>query len=144
TGQPANCEEWAYATFGRSIADKYLIPYNRKIWKLEPREMGLEWVGRVPKPPVEDVVKSALGIPTEGYTHQLYFRYPLHGGFEALVRAMIKDPAQVHCDTPVRAIRKERGRWAVDAAGQQRVYGHLGLAFPGMDAVGCVQGVARR
>ena len=45
--------------------------------------MGLEWVGRIPKPPMEDVVKSALGIETEGYTHQLYFRYPLHGGFES-------------------------------------------------------------
>jgi protoporphyrinogen oxidase len=140
-GQPANFEEWAYAAFGRSIADKYLIPYNRKIWKLEPREMGLEWVGRVPKPPVEDVVKSALGIATEGYTHQLYFRYPLHGGFEALIKAIIKDPAAVHCNTAVQAIRKTRSGWLVHDGQRERSYDHLVLAFPVMDAVGCFEDV---
>jgi protoporphyrinogen oxidase len=140
-GEPTNFEEWAYATFGRSIADKYLIPYNRKIWKLEPRDMGLEWVGRVPKPPVEDVVKSALGIETEGYTHQLYFRYPLQGGFEALVKAIIKDPAGVHCNTPVKAIRKTRGGWVVQDGQRERTYDHLVLAFPVMDALGCFEDV---
>jgi protoporphyrinogen oxidase len=140
-GEPTNFEEWAYSTFGRSIADKYLIPYNRKIWKMEPREMGLEWVGRVPKPPMEDVVKSALGIETEGYTHQLYFRYPLHGGFEALVRAMTKDPAKVACNTRVEKIRKVRGRWVVYDGQRERVYDHLVLAFPVMDALGCFEGV---
>jgi protoporphyrinogen oxidase len=139
--EPTNFEEWAYYTFGKSIADKYLIPYNRKIWKLGPREMGLEWVGRVPKPPTEDVVKSALGIETEGYTHQLYFRYPLHGGFESVVKAMIKDPSRVYCNTRVEKVRKERGRWVVSDGKKERVYDHLVLAFPVMDAVSCFEDV---
>jgi len=29
-------------------------------------------------------VKGALGIPTEGYLHQLYFHYPRRGGYEAI------------------------------------------------------------
>jgi protoporphyrinogen oxidase len=135
--EPTNFQEWAYFTFGRSIADKYLIPYNRKIWKMEPCEMGLEWVGRVPKPPMEDVVKSALGIATEGYTHQLHFRYPLRGGFEALVRATIKDPALVHCNTRVEAVRRERGRWAVGDGRTTRLYDHLVVAFPIHEAIRC-------
>jgi protoporphyrinogen oxidase len=139
--EPTNFEEWAYFTFGRSIADKYLIPYNRKIWKLEPRDMGLEWVGRVPKPPMEDVVRSALGIATEGYTHQLHFRYPLRGGFEALVRAMIKDPARLHCGTRVQSVRREGGRWAVSDGRKTRPYDHLVLAMPVHEAVGCFDGV---
>jgi protoporphyrinogen oxidase len=140
-GTPTNFEEWAHATFGRSIADKYLIPYNRKIWKLEPREMGLEWVGRVPKPPVEDVVKSALGIPTEGYTHQLYFRYPLHGGFESVVKAMVKDPSRIFCNTRVEKIRKDGGRWVVWDGTAERVYDHLVMSFPVMDAIRCFENV---
>ena len=108
--EPTNLEEWGYHTFGRAIAEKYFLPYNRKIWKTEPREMSLDWVGRVPRPPIEDVVKSALGIETEGYTHQLYFRYPLRGGFEALVRAIVMDPSRVHCGSPIRSIREQRER----------------------------------
>jgi protoporphyrinogen oxidase len=140
-GTPTNFQEWAYATFGRSIADKYLIPYNRKIWKLEPAEMGLEWVGRVPRPPLEDVVKSALGIPTEGYTHQLYFRYPLHGGFEAVVQAITKDSSRIHVNTKVSKIRKDGKRWVVWDGVYERVYDHLVLAFPVMDAIHCFENV---
>lgn len=83
----ANFLEWMLYTFGRGITDKYLLPYNRKIWKLDPADMATEWVERVPRPPLEDVVKSALGIPTEGYTHQLNFFYPKTGGIEALAQA---------------------------------------------------------
>lgn len=139
--KPTNLEEWGYYTFGKSIADKYFLAYNRKIWKMEPRDMSLEWVGRIPRPPMEDVIKSALGIETEGYTHQLYFRYPLHGGFETLVKAIIKDPARVYCNTPVQKIRKEGSQWSVfDGTGTRR-YDHLVLAFPVREAIRCFENV---
>lgn len=83
-----NFEQWMYYTLGRGITERYLLPYNRKIWKREPSQMGIEWVERVPRPSLEDVVKSAIGIETEGYTHQLYFYYPKHGGIESLARAL--------------------------------------------------------
>ena len=85
----SNFKEWIYHHFGKALAEKYLIPYNEKIWNVPAEELGLEWVeGRVPKPPLEDVVKAACGVETEGYTHQLYFHYPAHGGIESLPRAM--------------------------------------------------------
>ena len=84
-----NFKEWLYHHFGKGLAEKYLIPYNEKIWNVPAEELGLEWVdGRVPKPPLEDVIKAAVGVETEGYTHQLYFHYPAHGGIESLPRAM--------------------------------------------------------
>jgi protoporphyrinogen oxidase len=141
SGEPTNLEEWAYAAFGRGIADRYLNAYNRKIWKMEPRDMGLEWVGRIPRPPMEDVVRSAMGIETEGYTHQLHFRYPLHGGFESVVKAIIKDPARVHCNTRIEKIWKDRDRWVVYDGWQERAYDHLVLAFPVMDAINCFDDV---
>jgi protoporphyrinogen oxidase len=140
-GTPTNLEEWAYAVFGRGIADRYLIPYNRKIWKMEPREMSLDWVSRIPRPPMEDVVRSAMGIETEGYTHQLYFRYPLHGGFESVIQAMIKDPSRVHCGVKVQRIRKQHQQWVVQTNQDQRVYDHLVMAFPVMDAIHCFEDI---
>ena len=83
---PKNLAEWSYATFGAGISEKYFIPYNRKIWNHDPEQLGLDFVARIPKPPLEDVLRSALGISTEGYLHQLNFSYPVSGGFEALVR----------------------------------------------------------
>jgi protoporphyrinogen oxidase len=86
---PVNFREWIYYTFGIGIAECYMIPYNEKIWKYPTDKMSLHWVdGRIPRPPVEDIIKSAIGINTEGYTHQAVFSYPLDGGIMALVRAI--------------------------------------------------------
>ena len=74
SNSPKNFKEWIYYTFGKGIAEKYMIPYNEKIWNTKSEQMSLEWVeNRVPQPPIEDVIKSSLGIATEGYTHQLHF-----------------------------------------------------------------------
>src|SRR6202011_2867883 len=87
---PANLADWSYKTFGAGISEKYFIPYNRKLWNYDPEKIGLEFVSRIPKPPMEDVLRSSIGIPTEGYLHQLYFYYPIEGGYEALVHAFAK------------------------------------------------------
>ncbi|WP_202320010.1 protoporphyrinogen/coproporphyrinogen oxidase [Archaeoglobus neptunius] len=87
--QPENLLEWFYFVFGREITDRYLRPYNEKIWKRNLEEISLEWVGgRVPNPPIEDILKSAVGIETEGYIHQLRFFYPLYGGIETIARKL--------------------------------------------------------
>jgi len=86
---PETFRDWIYYTFGKGIAELYMIPYNEKIWNFPTAEMSKHWVeGRVPSPPVEDIIRSAIGIETEGYTHQAVFTYPVHGGIEALVHAI--------------------------------------------------------
>lgn len=91
-GDPENLLDWFYHVFGREITERYLRPYNEKIWKMDLTEISLEWVGgRVPTPPVEDVLKSAVGIDTEGYTHQIRFYYPLEGGIERLAMGLAEN-----------------------------------------------------
>ncbi len=88
--RPTNFREWLPYVFGEGIASKYLIPYNEKIWKTDLSNITLEWVeGRVPAPPLKDIVMSAVGMSVEGYTHQLTFYYPSRGGIESLIRGMI-------------------------------------------------------
>jgi protoporphyrinogen oxidase len=112
---PKNFREWIYSTFGKGIAECYMVPYNEKIWKFPTEKMSLHWVdGRIPRPPVEDVIKSAIGIPTEGYTHQSVFSYPLDGGIEAVVRAIAK-PVQDRIRTgfSVTSVRKKGGMFEI-------------------------------
>ncbi len=80
-----NMLQFFLKTFGEGITKTYLQPYNEKIWKFDPAMMDVQMVERIPKPPAEDVIKSAKGVKTEGYTHQLYFHYPQKGGFQSLV-----------------------------------------------------------
>jgi len=112
---PRNFREWICYTFGKGIAECYMVPYNEKIWKFPTDQMSLHWVdGRIPRPPVEDVIKSAIGISTEGYTHQSVFSYPLDGGIEALVNAIAK-PIQerIRSGFSVTSVRKKDGHFEI-------------------------------
>ena len=113
--EPQNFRDWIYATFGKGIAECYLVPYNEKIWNYPTEKMSKHWMdGRVPRPPVEDIIKSAIGIETEGYTHQSVFSYPIDGGIEALVRA-VAAPVRDHIRTnfPVTSVRKTADGWEI-------------------------------
>jgi protoporphyrinogen oxidase len=112
---PVNFREWIYYTFGNGIAECYMIPYNEKIWKYPTEKMSLHWVdGRIPRPPVEDIIKSAIGIDTEGYTHQAVFSYPLDGGIKALVRAIARpiEPC-INTGFRVKSITKSGEMWRI-------------------------------
>jgi len=106
---PENFREWIYYTFGPGIAECYLVPYNEKIWKYPAEKMSHHWVdGRIPRPPIEDIIKSAIGIETEGYTHQAVFSYPLDGGIEALV-TRIAEPVLPFIRTGFRVSSLKKG-----------------------------------
>jgi protoporphyrinogen oxidase len=112
---PSNFREWIYYNFGKGIAECYMVPYNEKIWKYPTDQMSLHWVdGRIPRPPMEDIIKSAVGINTEGYTHQSVFSYPVDGGIEALVRA-IADPVEPFIRTGFRvtSLVKSEKEWQI-------------------------------
>ncbi|PKG33909.1 NAD(P)/FAD-dependent oxidoreductase [Methanoregula sp.] len=113
--KPGNFREWIYHTFGPGIAECYMVPYNEKIWKYPTEKMSLHWVdGRIPRPPVEDIIKSAIGIETEGYTHQAVFSYPLDGGIEALIRS-IAQPIEkcIRNGFCITSVRKSDTAWLI-------------------------------
>jgi protoporphyrinogen oxidase len=130
--KPANFREWMYHVFGDGLTNRYMLPYNEKIWKTPPEEMSLEWVDRVPRPPLVDLIKTAVGIQTEGYTHQLYFQYPKAGGFESLPKAVAAGLAgKVFTGFRVKALRKVEGGWAVISdKGEERRYRQIIATLP--------------
>ena len=129
--KPTNFREWMYYRFGPGITEAYLLPYNEKIWKTPAEDMGIEWVeGRVPDPPLEDVLKSSLGIPTEGYTHQLNFLYPREGGVESLIRGLLPKVPKVRTGFRVTSVRRAGGGWAVSDGHEMREYDALVATIP--------------
>ena len=138
---PTDFEGWIYHRFGKGIAEKYLIPYNRKIWKTPLTQMGLEWVERVPKPPLEDIVKSAVGIETEGYLHQLYFLYPQSGGIEALIQSLLKPQSSIQTAFPIRHIQKKGDGWLISDGSRERIYPKIVSTLPIKEAVSLFENV---
>lgn len=134
--RPNNLKDWCYYTFGRGIAEKYLIPYNEKIWKYSLEKTGLEWVERIPNPPVEDIIKSSLGIETEGYTHQLYFYYPKVGGIQVLIKSLEgKIKENIVTSFEVKNVKKEDGKWIISNGQEEKMYDKVISTIPIHDLI---------
>lgn len=111
-----NMLQFFLKTFGEGITNTYLRPYNEKIWKFDPSFMDTQMVERIPKPPKEDILKSANGETIDGYLHQLYFTYPKQGGTEALIKAFIaklSDKVKIHTDNKVLKVKKQDEKFVV-------------------------------
>jgi protoporphyrinogen oxidase len=85
--EPADLREWFLHHFGEAMCEKYFFPYNEKVWNVAVADLSMSWADRIPRPPPEDVLKSAMGTPTDGYLQQLYYHYPLRGGYQAISQA---------------------------------------------------------
>jgi UDP-galactopyranose mutase len=85
---PQHFEDWIYRTFGHGIAEHFMIPYNRRLWAWDLKDMNYDWIdGRVPLPEISDVLQGALRRPQKKFGPNQEFWYPLTGGIEALSRA---------------------------------------------------------
>src|SRR5579863_4226089 len=113
---PENMLQFFLRTFGSGITDVYLRPYNSKIWKHDPSFLDLQMVGRIPKPPAEDIISGARSEFKEGYVHQARFYYPKHGGvqvfFNRLVDALPPN-ARLLVNQRIAAIERDGARWRV-------------------------------
>jgi len=115
-----NMLQFFLKTFGEGITNLYLRPYNEKIWKFDPAYMDTQMVERIPRPPDEDILRSAAGETVDGYTHQLYFSYPKTGGMAAFIESFAKrlnDKVTIHTSCEAAAVRKTRFGWRVEAGG---------------------------
>lgn len=117
---PGNMLQFFLKNFGPGITNTYLRPYNEKIWKFDPAFMDTQMVGRIPKPPAEDIIAGAEGNPREGYTHQAKFFYPRRGGMQALFdRIVVQLPISVKKLTGARVCRLSRrapAGWRVETS----------------------------
>ncbi len=140
---PRNFREWINYTFGKGIADLYLVPYNEKIWKYPTEQMSMHWVdGRIPRPPVEDVIKSAIGIETEGYTHQAIFNYPERGGIEAMVRSIARPiEDKIQTGFTVSSVVKENGIFRIGNGTEEITADRCISTIPLHELFKCLDGV---
>jgi len=140
--KPTNFKEWLYHTFGDGLTNKYLLPYNEKIWNCPAEELGLDWVeGRVPRPPASDVIRAAVGVETEGYTHQLHYHYPARGGIVTLPRSLEARVRKITNGFDVRHVARGGRNWVVSSSLEEREFDRLVATIPLQHLVTVVDGV---
>ncbi|MFO0984731.1 MAG: FAD-dependent oxidoreductase [Planctomycetota bacterium] len=138
--KPDNFHDWIDYRMGAGIAEKFMRPYNEKIWKIDLHELGITWVdGRVPDAPLDDALKASLGIKTVGYAHQATFEYPRAGGFQAITdRLATRVRERLHLAMPVTDITRRGDRLAINGTPYDRVVSTIPMntvarLFEGLD-----------
>ncbi|MDD9965889.1 MAG: NAD(P)-binding protein [Myxococcales bacterium] len=125
---PENFEQMLYGKFGRGISDKFLVPYNEKLYATSLASLDVDAMGRFfPHADLKEIVHGFLRADNSSYNAT--FTYPEGGAIE-YVRALQQDvPSErvaleepvVGIDLDARVATTSRGRIA---------YEHLASAVP--------------
>ena len=105
TPQPeTNFREMLYARFGRSIAEKFLIPYNEKLYACDLSTLDRDAMGRFfPHADVADVIANMKRADNSSYNAT--FTYPEGGAFEYVKAIASEVPSgSITTNEPVTAI----------------------------------------
>lgn len=87
---PVNFRNWICRTFGDGIAKHFMIPYNKKVWAMDPSLMDFSWIAeRVPQPDIRSVLLGALQPAQRKIGFNNDFWYPKTGGIETLSRGFL-------------------------------------------------------
>jgi protoporphyrinogen oxidase len=89
TGKPAHFEEMLYRKFGKGIAERFLIPYNEKLYACSLKKLDVDAMGRFfPYAETADIIRNFKTPDNGSYNDR--FTYP-RGGAIQYIRALAKD-----------------------------------------------------
>ena len=86
---PEAFADWIEWKLGTRIAEDYMLPYNRKIWSMDPNALGTYWLYKLPNVSFRETLRSCLegaahgALPAHGV-----FLYPKSHGYGEVWRRM--------------------------------------------------------
>ena len=108
-----NLADWFRSKFGKTLSEKYFIPYNRKIWQMEPSKMSHLWVeGKLPLPNKEDFFEALISGSEDSMPHSTFY-YPNTNNQNTFIEAMAKD-LNIVKNFEVTSIEKKDKSWLIN------------------------------
>lgn len=84
-----NYKEWLKYSLGSEITKRFVSPYTKKYWTVDPEMLSTDWIGpRMYVPSIDEFLKSATSKPEESKHYITKVRYPKSGGYESFVKPM--------------------------------------------------------
>lgn len=89
TGYFSTFKEMIYTNYGKSIAEKFLIPYNEKLYACDLDHLDVDAMGRFfPKASREEIIRNFRAVNNSSYNS--HFTYPKGGAIEYIL-SLIKN-----------------------------------------------------
>jgi protoporphyrinogen oxidase len=107
--RPSNFEAWCRWKLGDLVTDRYMLPYNRKIWGVPASEMDIDWLYKIPRLDVRQIARACLQRAADRSQMPSHagFYYPKAGGFQRIfdaIAAPVQDRIVTGC--PVSTIER--------------------------------------
>lgn len=86
---PEAFADWITWKLGDRIANEYMLPYNKKIWSMDPNKLGTYWLHKLPDVSFRETLRSCLeGSPFGALPAHGKFLYPKDYGYGELWQRM--------------------------------------------------------
>jgi len=86
---PESFAAWIIWKLGDRIAQEYMLPYNRKIWSMDPGRLGTYWLSKLPSVSFREILLSCLeNKPTGTMPAHRTFLYPKRFGYGEVWKRM--------------------------------------------------------
>lgn len=97
-----NFDEWINYTFGKGIAKHFMLPYNKKFWTVDPKNLTCQWLDNfIPVPTVDQMIEAAVEEKHHEFGYNCRFWYPKKGGINQLGLALAKDIKNIETNCEV-------------------------------------------
>ena len=129
---PRSFQDMLYRRFGRGIAERFLIPYNEKLYACDLDELDKDAMGRFfPHADVADIIRNMRRPDNASYNAT--FTYPLGGAIE-YIRALLHDLPESMISYGERLVGIDLKRRVAVTSKREIGYGHLvtSAPFPGL------------
>ncbi len=101
TKPPTNFKEMVYNRFGKGIAEKFLVPYNEKLYACDLGELDVNAMGRFfPYADLDGIIRNFR--EPDNHSYNATFTYP-KGGAIQYIHALMRDlrPEAIRTNTPL-------------------------------------------
>jgi protoporphyrinogen oxidase len=125
--EPTRFDEWVRLYFGDGIAERFMLPYNAKLWGVGAHELSGRWCQRfVPRPRLEEIVAGAVGCHQGGVGYNATFLYPKRGGIQSVAERLADHAGRqrITLNAPVTALSPSARALSL-ASGERLSYDRL-------------------
>lgn len=105
--------DWFRKTFGNTLSNEYLLPYNMKIWGLNPSKMDPAWVlDKLPIPDKKSFFRGLISNEKDMMPHASFY-YPSSNTQNTFIQHLSFD-LKININTPVLSIEKMNNQWVIN------------------------------
>ena len=112
-GKVKNLADWFRGKFGETLANKYFIPYNQKIWLQDLDKMSFEWVqDKLPIPDKQSFFDALVGDKDDKMPHSTFY-YPNSNTQNTFINGLAEG-LNINLNKKVFSVENSGQKWKVN------------------------------